>query len=58
MKLVPLNDYKEVATTLKRVYKSPTEEQASKNWTIPIRRRRSALNYFMIIFETQLSDNV
>lgn len=141
MKFVPWNDYKEVAADLKRVYKSPTEEEAlreldsledkwrskypqisrpwrqnwdnlntffaypeeirkaiyttnaieslnsvikkaikkrklfphddsakkvvylatqeaSKNWTMPIRNWRSALNHFMIVFETRLSDHV
>ena len=141
MKFVPWNDYKEVTADLKRVYKSPTEEEAlreldgledkwlskypqisrswrqnwdnlntffaypeeirkaiyttnaieslnsvikkaikkrklfphddsakkvvylatqeaSKNWTMPIRNWRSALNHFMIVFETRLSDHV
>jgi transposase-like protein len=141
MKFIPWNDYKEVAADLKRVYKSPTEEEAlreldsledkwrskypqisrpwrqnwdnlntffaypeairkaiyttnaieslnsvikkaikkrklfphddsakkvvylatqeaSKNWTMPIRNWRSALNHFMIVFETRLSDHV
>ena len=141
MKFVPWNDYKEVAADLKRVYKSPTEEEAlreldsledkwlskypqisrpwrqnwdnlntffaypeeirkaiyttnaieslnsvikkaikkrklfphddsakkvvylatqeaSKNWTMPIRNWRSALNHFMIVFEARLSDHV
>ena len=141
MKFVPWNDYKEVTADLKRVYKSPTEEEAlreldsledkwlskypqisrswrqnwdnlntffaypeeirkaiyttnaieslnsmikkaikkrklfphddsakkvvylatqeaSKNWTMPIRNWRSALNHFMIVFETRLSNHV
>ena len=32
--------------------------EASKNWTMPIRNWRSALNHFMIVFETRLSDHV
>ncbi|MDP0590216.1 MAG: transposase, partial [Candidatus Endonucleobacter bathymodioli] len=50
-KLFPHDD------SAKKVIYLATRE-ASKNWTMPIRNRRSALNHFMIVFETRLSDYV
>jgi len=50
-KLFPYDD------SAKKVVYLATRE-ASKNWTMPIRNWRSALNHFMIIFETRLSDYV
>ena len=32
--------------------------EAAKKWTMPIRNWRSALNYFMIVFDERLSDHV
>lgn len=32
--------------------------EASKKWTMPIRDWRSALNYFMIVFEERITDYV
>ena len=50
-KLFPHDD------SAKKVVYLATQE-ASKNWTMPIRHWRSALNHFMIVFETRLSDHV
>ena len=50
-KLFPHDD------SAKKVVYLATQE-ASKNWTMPIRNWRSALNHFMIVFETRLSDHV
>ncbi|MDP0588973.1 MAG: IS256 family transposase [Candidatus Endonucleobacter bathymodioli] len=50
-KLFPHND------SAKKVVYLATRE-ASKIWTMPIRNWRSALNHFMIVFETRLSDYV
>ncbi|MDP0590349.1 MAG: transposase [Candidatus Endonucleobacter bathymodioli] len=51
LKLFPHDD-----SAKKVVYLATCE--ASKNWTMPIRNWRSALNHFMIVFETRLSDYV
>jgi len=33
-------------------------QQASKKWTMPIRNWKTALNYFMIVFEDRLKDHI
>ncbi|NOQ94823.1 MAG: IS256 family transposase, partial [Methylophaga sp.] len=33
-------------------------QQASKKWTMPIRNWKTALNYFMIVFEGRLKDHI